>query len=484
MRRKDIIKILRIYYNDFSKEFRKKLSAKKKEELEKELFKINKKVLKKNLFTNKDVIKVYQNIVLKRRMFEEDKKIIKKYKNEFSLLEKDYWDNYTLYQEVIEFLKSIVPRPTNYYLREVKCKNLRTNYYIKEHLEIIKNLDISLTLQNRVKKVDVRKFKELVKTDFQDKEIESILFVGVKYFEKYEKIDLKDFYKFFFSMDNNDILSLIKILMPYIKIEYKNFNSVLSDLLEILKKLTFCVKVSNLKDFVIYRKLILPVSNYKIIKFKEKYIKPDEIKFDFYEEFIYSLLKAFLDLLSILGFVEVERRENDLVVDIFYGNIYAVKLSNIGLWYFEYKDQLKLPKSKKSEVKVFNKILAVIIDENDALLKSKIEKFFTKKGKFYFLDEVKILKDIKSKNELQKRIEEIKSIIELSENFENYFNKLLDNFIEVKNDFVVLDVGDKIGILQPLRDLYLLAEDNKIIVKDFDKFKKEAKKLGIIVTNN
>ncbi|MEO1924293.1 MAG: hypothetical protein ABGX25_07265, partial [Nautiliaceae bacterium] len=194
-------------------------------------------------------------------------------------------------------------------------------------------------------------------------------------------------------------------------------------------------------------------------------------------------LKGYLNLLSILGFVEIEKKESDLIVDIFYDYIYAAKLSNIGLWYAGYTNHLKLPETKKSEIKTFSKILAVMFDENDIILKTKIDRFFTKKGKFYFLDDEKILKGVKNKNELKKRIKEIESIAKFPKSFKEHLNKLLANFKEIKKvDFTVLEVDEKsLKKLEGLRDLFLLAEDNKIIVKDFNKFKKEAEKIGIFV---
>jgi hypothetical protein len=124
-----------------------------------------------------------------------------------------------------------------------------------------------------------------------------------------------------------------------------------------------------------------------------------------------------------------------------------------------------------------------MFDENDVVLKAKIERFFTRKGNFYFLDDEKILKNVTNKDGLKEKIKEIKSIIKFPKNFQEYFKKLLNNFSEVKRvDFAVLEIDKKtLKKLEPLKDWYFLAEDNKIIVKDLNKFKKEAKKLGVFI---
>jgi hypothetical protein len=500
MRKNDIIKILCIYNNDFSAKFKNKLRTKSKNKLEEELSKIDKEVLKQNLFKNEEIIKVYQLGVLKRNIPLEFNEIIKKYKNEFSLLEESYDGSYWIYPEVADFLEKIVPLPKNFHLNKIECKNLKANYLIKEHLEIIKNMDVELTKQNKVKKSAVKKFKELTGVDFEEREIEWFLFVAVKYFKHHKKIDLRKFYKFFFyEMDKYDILTLFRMVMPYIKNARTDwfFNNILLNVFEIAKELKFCVRVDNIRDFIVYRRILIyfNTSDFGKLEFKKEYLKiePFEAKningiiryvdsFDFYEEYTYAFLKGFLNLFSVLGFIEVEEKENDLIVDIFYGNVFAAKLSNIGNWFLGYTNQLKLPTLKKSHVKVFNKILAVMFDEDDLVLKAKIEKFFTKKGSFYFLDDKKILKDVKSKNELRKKIKEIESIAKFPKHFKTHFNKLLERFAEInKVDFTVLDVGENIDKLEPLKDMFLLAEDNKIVVKNFNKFKKEAEKLGIFI---
>jgi len=502
MRKEDIVKLLMIYNNDFSTKFKNSLNKKKKIELEKELQNIDKEILKKNLFKNEEITRVYQNAILKRKIFEEDKAIIDKYKECCLLKDNGYYTRYVLYVDVADFIEDILPLPKNYYLNEIKCDNLECNYAIKEHLEIIRNLNIELTSQSKVKKTYIKKFKELTKVRYNDTEIEWLLYVGFRYFENNKKVNLRKFYDFFFKhMLKTHQIELFKLVMPYMKNVRVNFffYDLHNELYELAYQLDDCVSIENIKEAIAYRKEYLFYFNkrdFDKLEFKDEFLKVKEYEtkeiggifnhirtFDFYEEYIYCFLKGYLNLLSILGFIEIEKKESDLVVDIFYDDIYAAKLSNIGLWYAGYTNHLKLSATKKSEIKAFSKILAIMFDENDIVLKTKIDRFFTKKGKFYFLDDEKILKGIKNRNELKKRIKEIESIAKFPANFKTYFNNLLKKFKEVKKvNFMVLEVDrESLEKLESLRDLFLLAEDSKIIVKDFNKFKKEAAKLGVFI---
>ncbi|GAB6045579.1 hypothetical protein JCM11957_11770 [Caminibacter profundus] len=325
--------------------------------------------------------------------------------------------------------------------------------------------------------------------------------MAFRYFEDNKKVNIKEFYKFFFKNMLDDYqIELFRLIMPYIKnvrVNY-SFYSLHNELYELVEQLEKCVTIYNLKEAIAYRRDFLFYFNerdFDKLEFKDYYLKVDEFevrkingiyrhirRFDFYEEFNYCFLKGYLNLLSILGFVEIEKRKSNLVVEIFYDNIYAVKLSNIGLWYSGYTNHLKLPSIKKSTIKAFNKILAIMFDANDLVLKTKIEKYFTKKGNFYFLDDEKILKNIISKKELKEKIKEIEKL-KLPKNFKNHLNSLLKKFKEIKKvDFTVLEVDEEsLKALKEIKDLFLIAEDNKIIVKDIKKFKKEAEKLGIFI---
>ncbi|GAB6045580.1 hypothetical protein JCM11957_11780 [Caminibacter profundus] len=114
MRKEDLVKILMVYNNNFSSKFKNSLYRKKKEELEEEFKKIDKNILEKNLFKNGDIIRVYQNAILKEKITEEDKEIIDKYDECCLLIENSYFDNYAINVDVIDFLEDILPLPKNY----------------------------------------------------------------------------------------------------------------------------------------------------------------------------------------------------------------------------------------------------------------------------------------------------------------------------------------------------------------------------------
>jgi len=501
MRKEDLVKILMVYHNDYSNEFRKKLNKKKKAELEDEFNKMDEEKFINNLIINEEVLKVYQDLVFRGYLTEENEKYYNSSIPQFLFIKKGYTGNYEIDFDIEYYLKDKIPPPETYYLIKIKCNNTYSNYAIKDHLEIIKSLDIKLSTTNKVKKNDIKKFKQLTNIDLRDEEVEWLLFVAVKYFEKYKKIDLKKFYKFFFhEMKLEDEYALFKKVMPFIKgnrFDYWRYEKIHPQIDMVLKIVKHCTKISNIRDFMIFRDILIYFFHWDFsdIYFDEDSLKEEKIvkqqglflsieePFDKYEEYTFAFLKGYIDLLKVLGLFEVEyKNEESLKVDIFYDNIYAAKLSNIGLWYYGYTNFLKLPSTKKSTIKAFNKILAIMFDENDLILKVKLEKFFTKKGNFYFLDDEKILKNITSKKELKERIKEIEDL-KLPKNFKNHLNTLLKKFKEIKKvDFTVLEVNEEsLKALKEIKDLFLIAQDNKIIVKDIKKFKKEAEKLGVFI---
>jgi len=494
MRKEDLVKFLLIYNNDFSSKYVNSLKKMKKEEIEKEFQKIDLEKLKE-IFSKKEM-RIYSDLVF---LGHTDKKMI--LKKEFSLIEKYSWDDkYHLHRELKEFLKKIVPLPKGYNIEYIECEAIECNYYIKEYLEVIKNLDIKIGSTNRVKKSDIKRIREIFNTKLNDTELSWIIFAGVKYFEKHKRFKLKKFYDFiFYNMGVKNEFALFRMIFFSIdNLRFKEyFDSLFEDLREFFKHLNKCVTMENLQKYVVYRKIGLYFSPYEIesLDFKAEYLKIEPLKvvyingigrvkneYVFYEEFMLQFFKGFSDFLSAVGLLELDIKENDTIIDVFYGNIYAAKLSNIGLWYFGYTNDLILKTPKKSEIKAFNKILAITFDENDLVLKSKVEKYFTKKGSFYILDDEKILKGITSKDDLISRIKDVESL-KLPKNFKIHLNSLLKKFKEIKKvNYVVLEVDkETLKILEKIKNLFLLAEDNKILLKDYQKFKKEAQKLGVFV---
>jgi len=490
MRKEDIIKFLMIYHNDYSTKFKNQLLRKHKDGLEEEFNKLNFEKLKKR-FLDEKVYKVYSDLVFRGETDEDIER-----KNEFILIETGWGRDYILREEIREFLEKLLPKPKGYEIEYIECRSDKCNYLVKECIEAIKEMDIKIGSTNKVKKGDINKVKSLF-PQLNETEISWLIFVAVKYFQQYKKFELKKFYDFvFFKMNLKDEVALFRMILFSIhRIRYRDdFVNIYDEIWNIFKKLKKCVTMRNLQSYLIYRRIGLYFHPYYIdeLEFKNEYLKVEPYSlvngrfarnFSFYEDYTLLLFKGFSAFLSVLGLLEVDFKENDCVVDVFYGNIYAAKLSNIGLWYAGYTNHLKLPSAKKSDIKVFNKILAVMFDESDVVLKAKIERFFTRKGNFYFLDDEKILRNITNKDELKEKIKEIKSIIKFPKNFQEYFKKLLNNFSEIKKvDFAVLEVDkNTLKKLEPLKDWYFLAEDNKIIVKDLNKFKKEAKKLGVFI---
>jgi len=499
MNKEYLVKILMIYNNNYDLEFKRLLNNKSKESLQKEIENMDIKRFQKTFFINENILKVYQNLVYKGFLTEDEQSLFDSSIPQFCLIDRHYY-GVMINEEVRDFLNGVVPYPERYFLNKIKCQNVISNYSIQEYLEIIKDLNISITKTNNIKIGDIRKFIEITGLDYNEFEIKGLLFVGAKYFQKYKTINLKRFYRFFFNeMRIKDEFQLFKILMPFIKgvkFSYR-FTQLHRYMYELFKQIDSCVKVSNMKDFLLFREVFFVFYDWMLedIQFDDEYYELKTIKkhtnlvvfkmpFDKREEYNFAFLKAYSTLLKVLGFLEVEYKEEELLeINIDYKNLYSAKLSNIGLWYCGYTDNLMLKTSQKSKIKVFKTILAIMFDENDRFLQTKVLNYFSKKGDFYLLDERKILKGINNKDELKQRIKDIKTITDFPKNFKDYFNSLLSKFKEIeKVDYVVLEIDRE--ILEQLKDiqyLFLLAQENKIIIKDYSKFKKETLKLGIYI---
>jgi len=439
-----------------------------------------------------------------------------------------------------ELLKLVMPIPQNYYLHVASEMQACEYHYNNEEGALLFVDTIYPMLQNNLVAFGATKVKPLAKslnilkqtsgiqefysdrklhtiaTDMLTRSFTNYYWQNGHKFEQLPYNSIKHFILAQFSGHFDFMISRI-FLSHLKKVRYDNYYQSETDLFSVIKLIVSkmpednYISMQNILDFCKYRDIEIDIdvsskrNDYTMecdILTTEGMVSDTLHVGDYYRLLMFEpLLKASFFYLGALGLMELEYEEphspytitakNSVYISHWDGLKY-IKLTELGKYVFGLREDYAYQKSEKKVSKIkFDAYKPIItVDKSDIITQAKLEQFADKYDENrYILSYAKIFRDVKSKKQLDLKIDAFYKKIEAKppQVFKDFFDDILNNANLLKRDLkqVVIELGNNKKLLnlfmqnRKLQELIIKAEGYRVIV-----LKENISKLTKIVKDN